>query len=372
MSALSNDSSDNSSIFVDLIRELDGLINHLREAARVGDQLASQKNSHPFDRLSQVLREIESASTRTASENVADVRSDFGSQVSGLLVLALTNCDGRQLTHHISAAQVEIASWNPTTPIANEKPDLNFGESAEVTAAWEMEEEGERQRHATDDACRRRILDAVGPVIELLDVTRRNIVDDRERHQNSIHRQPSGAFLVRFGDEIGVLTGEPATRLVQLIRLGRAGVETLTMDSARVESSRSVMSQPDGGEINHAFSQSIAQLLGGIDARNLRQVISHQLEDTELRLQANLPSDERERLETEREMLATYRNGIGRIPDSRIRACRNTIQQGWGRIANSLDVDMPQFAIHIRDCWRYDERVDEYVYEGPDWHFDGF
>lgn len=369
---MSNDANQQPSDSHDLIRELDKLIIHVRDAVRECDQLAAKGNSQAYETLSMLVQEIESLVTRTPSRNVLDFRSELGSWVSGLSVLALANCDRSQLLQYVATARAQIELWRPAAPQSDEKPELVFGDSSEVRSAWEAEALAESKRVASQEESRRRIADSVRPIIESLDSLRRNLAPDIERHDYSISRQPSGSYIVRFGGELGFLTGEQARRFVQFVRHRRIGVEALITDQLQTAASRSVMSQHDGSEINHASGQSIAQTLGRTNARNLRQALNHQLEDIQLRLHENLSSDERERLETRRDLIETYRGGIWRIPDGQIRKYRTTIQQGWNRVATSLELDMPNFANHIRDCWRYDARVDEYVYEGVDWHFDGF
>lgn len=252
------------------------------------------------------------------------------------------------------------------------RPEIVFGSGPDVAEAWRVEAELEQSRYSSESNVRSRIHCAVTSLVEFLDVARRNLGTTPQNHRYMIQRLDTGNHLVCFDGERGEVRGVGFLRFVLLCRHRRAGVEFLGSDASALAASRSIAVTADGERPQREAQRAIATVMVSSEFRRLRDVIANRIDDINLRLESAQTEEEREGLEHDLRHFESYRNGYWRFSDSEVRKNRDKIERAWTRKADELAHEMPSFSDHLRTTWRYDSRIDEYVYEGVDWHFDGF
>ncbi len=365
---------------VELIRELDRLITQLRTTTRAADEMAERGNTLAFRELAAVISELSSHVTRSPSKNVTDCHSTIGDEVSGLSVQALANCDLTSLRELLVSADNSIRAWSPAPYVKPERPRLVLGDDETAFAEWKKDADALTALGRPEREAREKIMTAVSAILELLDSARRNqaIGQVTEDSTYSIRRQPSGAFLVKFGNEIGTIEGAGAIRLVQLIRFKRLGVEYLfgTTSGNGLRNKPPQTNEDSIQEFQKERPVPMAIQLEKQDFGNLRNQIKLQLEEIEVKLAHCKSKEAKADLERIQTQLEKYRNGFWRVPDSDIQKHRKAVERSFARLADDCRDDMPLFSQHILTCWGYDEVTDEYDYKHDDaeaeWLFPNF
>lgn len=353
-------------VTIELSKEFDRIITVLRDSTRTADKQAANGNSLAYQDLTARLGEVHSLAVRSPSEEVGNVLSDVGEGVSGLSAQALSACNLEQLLHLLSVANRAIHSWSPAPQGRLEKPRLVLGDIEDVLAVWEDDAEELRRACQPEREIREEIEAAVSAVLTFLDSARKNL-DFRSAAQEelySIRRQPSGAFLVRFGQEVGTIRGCGADRFVRLCRFKRLNVEYLASEVPEASASQAVSRFHENEGIQTPRSTSLARELGQKAMGNLRQRVKLVIEEKELDLAACESSERREQLKSDLRQLAIFQNGFWRTPDSEIKKQRSTIERSWQRLVTECSTDMPLFSEQIETSWQYDLIWDEYVYRG--------
>lgn len=369
-------SSADKLVVVELIRELDRLIAQLRTTARDADEKADRGNTLAFRELAAVISEFSSHTTRSPSKNVTDCQSTIGDVVSGLSVQALASCDVILLRELLAAADSSIRAWSPAPYVNPEKPRLVLGDDETAYAEWKKDADALTALGRPEREARERVLSAISAILELLDSARRNLKFGSAADESpySIRRQPSGAFLLRFGEETGTIKTAGATNFVQLCRYQRVNVDFLAVDSTEICASRSVSRFLENEGLQSLRAAPLAYELGRTDLGNLRHKTRGEIEEAEIRIAACNSDQERELLESRLNQLISFQNGFWRTPDSEIKTMRRRIERSWQRLVDECLIDLPRFSEHVSSCWEYDAVWDEYVYrhQGVVWSFPNF
>lgn len=368
-----NQSSADKLIVVELIRELDRLITQLMTTTRAADEMAEWGNTLAFRELAAVTSELFSHVTRSPSKNVTDCHSTIGDEVSGLAAQALACCDLALLRERLTSAESSIRAWSPAPHVKPKRPRLVLGDDETAFAEWKKDADALTDLGRPERVAREQILAAISAVVELLDSARRNLHlgSAADEASCSIRRQPSGAFLIRFGEEVGTIKTVGAKNFVQLCRYRRVNVDFLAVESTEISASRSVSRFLEIDGVQSLRAVPLAHELGRKGFGNLRHKTKSDIEEIEIRIEACNSDQERELLESLLGQLITFQNSFWRTSDTEIKTMRRKIEKSWQRLVDECIIDMPQFAEHVSSCWAYDLVWDEYVYrhQRVEWAF---